>query len=1201
LASRDESHTIEGGIFLNSGTLRITDDLNLGAGKSANSNFVILRGGTFEVFNSAVTLGAARFVNVDRGGGAIMTTGSAAVLNILGNDQLQGGTLGGLEKTGQGTLVVGGSNSFAGPVTLSHGVLELQQPNSLGTDNRSAISLAGSTTLNLHSNSDALNFNNDITLAGNALIDFARLDKAMPGGNFFLNQLTTPAGVPAPGTLTLNNSSRDGSLIRFLGPVQLGSSLTLNITSGSSAALNGGIQGGSVGLTKTGLGTLVIDGAVDNRFSSPVTAIAGTLALAKTGGGVAVPSDLLINGALVRLDGNNQIADSSNITLFQGTFNVNGRGESATSLTMSGGSLVTGVGGRLVLTLPAGAAVPSSFPGGPVAAPAVPALNISGGVTTINTGGEINATTVQVSGGVNTVQPGGQFTMGSGGLTFAGNLSPNITFMSDGANPGRLSITGSVTYTGTAGVASLTSTGALPLAGTIDLNGAQRDFSVGDDGTSAVDMLISATITNGSLKKSGAGTLRLTGANTYTGGTTISAGILEIGSPAALGSGALTFNSGQLNLRADAVNTVVNTPLISTSSDVILSVDRDTVAGGTSGSVSFGGGLSLAANQLMVTGANRSVTFTGQTTLTGTGKINAATTAVDVAFSSPIVQSAGIFGVTKDGPGKVTFQGAAANTYTGTTRVQGGTLVLNKTAGVNAVPANLDVLVGGTARLMAANQIVDTSAVTVNIGGTLDLNGNSETIASLNGTGGSITLGGGTLTVTQGTYPGVIGGGGMVVQENPAGGTSAILTLSGLQTFTGGVIVNHGSVNFSLQAPGHTGTTLNAGIWRAFNGSSLNFNAGSNVTTNNAEVVLSGATSTFAKINSLASNGGTFTISGGKTFTAVGALSNSGTLTVGTGSTLTVNNNFTNTGNATITGSLVAAGIINTSGNLTLNGPQQYAVATSMNVTAGTTAINTDAGAPATYRLSINGSGGALQFGATQHLSNLTLSGAATLGTAPGTVSTGPFALVTQALSTSGNGTFDLTNNALIVDYTGATTVPFNAVKAAIFLAYNTAGTHWAGHGITSATAAANSTAYGIGYAEASAALNISGAQTAPFRGQTVDATSVLARFTKLGDSTLDGTVDFNDLVKLAQNYNSSGTTWNTGDFTYDGTTDFNDLVKLAQNYNTALPGEPIPGAPVGFDSDMARAFAQVPEPSTFAVISVLGLGILSRRHRRAA
>jgi hypothetical protein len=67
--------------------------------------------------------------------------------------------------------------------------------------------------------------------------------------------------------------------------------------------------------------------------------------------------------------------------------------------------------------------------------------------------------------------------------------------------------------------------------------------------------------------------------------------------------------------------------------------------------------------------------------------------------------------------------------------------------------------------------------------------------------------------------------------------------------------------------------------------------------------------------------------------------------------------------------------------------------------------------------------------------------------------------------------------------------------------------------------------------------------------------------FVFAGDANHDRTVDFNDLVALAQNYNTSGKTFPEGDFNYDGNVDFNDLVTLAQKYNTTLPF--LPAAPV--------------------------------------
>lgn len=103
---------------------------------------------------------------------------------------------------------------------------------------------------------------------------------------------------------------------------------------------------------------------------------------------------------------------------------------------------------------------------------------------------------------------------------------------------------------------------------------------------------------------------------------------------------------------------------------------------------------------------------------------------------------------------------------------------------------------------------------------------------------------------------------------------------------------------------------------------------------------------------------------------------------------------------------------------------------------------------------------------------------------------------------------------------------------------------------------------------------------------------------TRPGDANYDGTIDFNDLVALAQHYNSGGNQWPDGDFTDDGLVDFNDLVGLAQNYNTVVPAAPVPGASPDFNADLARAFANVPEPSTCALIAACGFALLAQRQR---
>jgi hypothetical protein len=116
----------------------------------------------------------------------------------------------------------------------------------------------------------------------------------------------------------------------------------------------------------------------------------------------------------------------------------------------------------------------------------------------------------------------------------------------------------------------------------------------------------------------------------------------------------------------------------------------------------------------------------------------------------------------------------------------------------------------------------------------------------------------------------------------------------------------------------------------------------------------------------------------------------------------------------------------------------------------------------------------------------------------------------------------------------------------------------------------------------------------------------MIMKLTLAGDADVNGVVDFNDLVVLAQNYNSDpGLLWDEGDFNYDTAVDFSDLVLLAQNYNTALPAAgAIPGATAGFEADLATAFASVPEPSSgllAAAAAALAVARQTRRRRRAS
>ncbi|HEY7118596.1 MAG TPA: dockerin type I domain-containing protein, partial [Tepidisphaeraceae bacterium] len=242
----------------------------------------------------------------------------------------------------------------------------------------------------------------------------------------------------------------------------------------------------------------------------------------------------------------------------------------------------------------------------------------------------------------------------------------------------------------------------------------------------------------------------------------------------------------------------------------------------------------------------------------------------------------------------------------------------------------------------------------------------------------------------------------------------------------------------------------------------------------------------------------------------------------------------------------------------------------------------------------------AVNSGILQVTSNLTTSaanllitgGTLKIGAAAGAGAGKTVLRIDGPLTITGGGAVDLGNNQLIVDYDPAAASPIASIRAALESGY--AGGSWNGPGIASAGIAAGRS---LGYAEAAEALGAAGGN---FAGQSVDGSAVLVRYTLTGDANLDGVVDFLDLARLAQSYNVTDgkQQWSSGDNNYDGNVDFLDLAALAQNYNTGLPSASLPGAASAeFEADLARAFANVPEPT--GLLAFVALSMLTWRSRR--
>lgn len=111
-----------------------------------------------------------------------------------------------------------------------------------------------------------------------------------------------------------------------------------------------------------------------------------------------------------------------------------------------------------------------------------------------------------------------------------------------------------------------------------------------------------------------------------------------------------------------------------------------------------------------------------------------------------------------------------------------------------------------------------------------------------------------------------------------------------------------------------------------------------------------------------------------------------------------------------------------------------------------------------------------------------------------------------------------------------------------------------------------------------------------------VGSSQVEVALTLPGDTNLSFSVDFGDLLTLAQNYNGTSKVWSEGDFDYDGSIGFNDLLALAQNYNQSLSQSQQSMLGDSFSADFALALSMVPEPNSMVVAAAVVGGALRRR-----
>lgn len=493
---------------LSGGYLSVSSDANLGA----TADPLDFEGGTLEITGTAFNHTARTIVWGSPGGGFDIDDAA----NTFTVSQALTGT-GGLLKSGAGTLVLSGANTYSGGTVINAGILQGDTTSLQGnvtnnatllfaqTSNGSfsgsisgsgqlikngggtlivsgANSYTGGTAINagtLQGDSNSLQGN----IADNAALVFDQASDGTYSGVISGNGSVTKTGTGMlslaganayTGGTTISAGTLQGDTASLQGPITNNAALVFNQASDGTYS---GVVSGSGSLTKTGTGTLSLIGA--NTYSGGTTVSAGTL-----------------QGDSTSLQGN--IANNATLVFVQtGNGSFNGAISGSGTLVKNGNGTLTLVG-------------TNSYTGG----------------TTINAGAlQGNASSLQ---GHITNNAALIFNQGSDGA-YSGVISGSGNLTKTGN--GMLSLTGANTYTG----------GTIISAGTLEGDTSSLQGAIANNAALIFNQASDATFSNaisgsGSLTKIGAGTLILDGANTYAGGTTISAGTLEVGdsnSPAA--------------------------------------------------------------------------------------------------------------------------------------------------------------------------------------------------------------------------------------------------------------------------------------------------------------------------------------------------------------------------------------------------------------------------------------------------------------------------------------------------------------------------------------------------------------------------------------------------------------------------------------------------------------------------------------------
>ena len=597
-------------------------------------------------------------------------------------------SLGSVVQQGTGTLTLAGNSTYTGTTTISQGTIAVSDLDPSG----------GGTNL------------------GNASSPVELLGDSMHRGTLSYTGNTT--------TLV-----RGFTITSGYGAIDVPQGRSLTVT---------GIVSGAGSLTKSGGGELILSAA--NNYSGGTTVDGGTL---KVTGSSAIPS-------------------GSNLTV-NATFDLDGLAVNVGSLSGSG-TITSSVTGTAVLSIGSSnqdctfSGVIQDYPinssahvGLAKVGPGILTLtgtNAYTGGTTLN-GGTLSFVNGAL-GGVGTIAFAGNSTLKwsdgntqdissrlqiSSGKTATLDVDSNnvrlLTGFGSGSGAltkygsGRLILAGAHEYTGLTTV----SAGALEFGYETSNGTVGGDISIGTGATLVFanpneQDFVHGISGNGSLIKTGAGTLTLAGVNGYTGGTTVNHGVLKVGQSSAIPYGRNLTVSGNSTLDLNGCG-----------------INVGSLGGG--GTITNG----VGSATLTVGGNNQSSEFAG--TL------------------------AGAISLTKADSGTLVLGGA--NTHTGDTKINGGTLVL----------ANADALAESTLDYAYSGTLNFGTLIAATLGG---LKGNkSLTLTNSNNCAVALTVGGNNASTV---YSGALSGASSLTKE----GDGTLILTSDNSGFTGTTTISAGAL-----------------------------------------------------------------------------------------------------------------------------------------------------------------------------------------------------------------------------------------------------------------------------------------------------------------------------------------------------------------------------------------------------------------------